>query len=80
MSETTGSLAHLTVIEPTDFVSRINREAHNKRADRIDLPLRYSLIVSLRTAAEDVDLYTPIAVRLSRASEGSDRKYLTSDR
>jgi hypothetical protein len=38
---------------------------NNKRADRVDLPLRYSLIVSLRTAAEGVDLYTPITVQLT---------------
>ncbi len=38
---------------------------NNKRTDRADLPLRYSLIVSLRTAAEGVDLYTPIAVQLA---------------
>lgn len=44
---------------------------NNKRADRADLPLRYSLIVSLRTAAEGVDLYTPIAVQLAIPIEGS---------
>ncbi len=38
---------------------------NNKRTDRADLPLRYSLIVSLRTAAEDVDLYAPIAAQLT---------------
>jgi hypothetical protein len=38
---------------------------NNKRADRVNLPLRYSLIVSLRTARQDVDLYTPIAVQLA---------------
>lgn len=37
---------------------------NNKRADRVDLPLRYSLIVSLRTEAEDVDLYSPISTQL----------------
>ena len=37
---------------------------NSKRADRVDLPLRYSLIVSLRTAAVGIDLYTPIAVQL----------------
>ncbi|KFU78454.1 Subtilase family protein [Amycolatopsis lurida] len=37
----------------------------NKRADRADLPLRYSLIVSLRTPLQDVDLYTPIATELT---------------
>jgi hypothetical protein len=34
------------------------------RPDRMDLPVRYALIVSLRTDAADVDLYTPIAVEL----------------
>ncbi|MFC8301652.1 S8 family peptidase [Micromonospora orduensis] len=38
---------------------------NNKRADRANLPLRYALIVSLRTATQDVDLYTPIAVQLT---------------
>ena len=31
----------------------------------MDLPVRYGLLISLRTAATDVDLYTPIAVELS---------------
>jgi hypothetical protein len=35
-----------------------------KRPDRVDRPVRYALIVSLKTAAQDVDLYTPIAVQL----------------
>lgn len=38
---------------------------NNKRADRADLPLRYGLIVSLRTPEVGVDLYTPIAVQLA---------------
>lgn len=38
---------------------------NNKRADRADLPLRYSVIISLRTAAEGIDLYTPIAAELA---------------
>jgi hypothetical protein len=37
---------------------------NNKRADRTELPLRYSLMVSLRTDATDVDLYTPISTQL----------------
>ncbi|WP_211293689.1 S8 family peptidase [Lentzea kentuckyensis] len=37
---------------------------NNKRADRANLPLRYSLIVSLRTPDQDIDLYTPIATAL----------------
>ncbi|SDZ45380.1 S8 family peptidase [Herbiconiux ginsengi] len=36
----------------------------NQRRDRLDLPVRYSLIVSLKTRAQDVDLYTPIATDL----------------
>lgn len=38
---------------------------NNRRRDRSDLSARYALVVSLRTAAEDVDLYTPIANELS---------------
>lgn len=37
---------------------------NNRRRDRSELPIRYSLVVSLRTAA-DVDLYTPIANAIS---------------
>lgn len=33
----------------------------NRRKDRLDLPIRYSLIVSLKTQEQGVDLYTPIA-------------------
>lgn len=32
----------------------------NNRNERLDLPIRYSLIVSLKTNEQDVDLYTPI--------------------
>lgn len=42
---------------------------NNRRKDRIDLPVRYALIVSLRTRAEDVDIYTPIATALSIPTE-----------
>jgi hypothetical protein len=38
---------------------------NNQRADRANLPVRYALIISLRTAAQDVDLYTPIALQLA---------------
>ena len=38
---------------------------NSRRSDRTDLPIRYSLIVSLRTAEQGVDLYTPIATQLS---------------
>ena len=37
---------------------------NNKRKDRVDLPIRYALLISLRTRAESVDLYTPIATDL----------------
>lgn len=37
---------------------------YNKRLDRVDLPVRYALIVSLRTKAKDVDIYTPVATAL----------------
>ncbi|MCS5728670.1 S8 family peptidase [Herbiconiux moechotypicola] len=36
----------------------------NQRKDRLDLPVRYSLIVSLKSQEQDVDLYTPIATDL----------------
>lgn len=38
---------------------------NNRRADRTNLPIRYSLILSLRTPAEGVDLYSPIAAQLT---------------
>lgn len=37
---------------------------NNSRAERVDHPVRYSLLLSLRTARTDVDLYTPVAVEL----------------
>ena len=37
---------------------------NNQRPDRQDRPVRYALIVSLRTRTEGVDLYTPIATEL----------------
>ncbi len=36
----------------------------NRRKDRLDLPIRYSLIVSLKSREQGVDLYTPIATDL----------------
>lgn len=36
----------------------------NLRKDRLDLPVRYSLIVSIKAREQDVDLYTPIAIEL----------------
>jgi hypothetical protein len=35
-----------------------------KRADRIDRPVRYALLISLKTTEQGVDLYTPIATQL----------------
>lgn len=37
---------------------------NNGRSDRKDLPVRYALILSLRTAEQGIDLYTPIATQL----------------
>ncbi|MCQ3806867.1 MAG: S8 family peptidase [Acidimicrobiaceae bacterium] len=42
---------------------------NSKREDRVDLPVRYSLLVSLKTAATGVDLYEPIAVELGVPTE-----------
>jgi len=38
---------------------------NSKYKDRIDHGVRYSLVVSLRTAEQGVDLYTPVAVELA---------------
>ena len=38
---------------------------NNRRRDRAGLPLRYCLVVSLRTREQAADLYTPIATQLS---------------
>ncbi|MXY02625.1 MAG: S8 family peptidase [Acidimicrobiales bacterium] len=43
---------------------------NNKRKDRQDLPVRYSLVVSLRTPAQEIDLYTPIATEIGMPAEG----------
>jgi len=37
---------------------------NNRRKDRAELPVRYALIVSLKTSELGVDLYTPIAAQL----------------
>ncbi|GAA3850382.1 MULTISPECIES: S8 family peptidase [Brevibacterium] len=37
---------------------------YNTRAGRSDLPVRYALLLSLQTAEQNVDLYTPIATQL----------------
>ncbi|MBX9641403.1 MAG: hypothetical protein K2X97_17220 [Mycobacteriaceae bacterium] len=34
---------------------------NNRRRDRVDKAVRYALVVSLRTTASGVDLYTPVA-------------------
>ena len=36
----------------------------NNRKDRVDLPVRYALLVSLRTEAVETDIYTPIATHI----------------
>lgn len=38
---------------------------NNRRKDRIEQPVRYALIVSLTTGAQNIDLYTPIATELA---------------
>ena len=37
---------------------------NSRRKDRADMPVRYALLVSLRTADQSVDLYTPVAIEL----------------
>ena len=37
---------------------------NTQRTDRIAMPVRYALIVSLKTAEQGVDLYTPIALEM----------------
>lgn len=37
---------------------------NNHRADRMNLPVRYALLVSLRTEEQSIDLYTPVAIQL----------------
>ena len=37
---------------------------NNRRRDRVDLPIRYALLVSLRTREQTADLYTPIATSI----------------
>lgn len=37
---------------------------YNKRKDRMDLPVRYALLLSLRVGEQDVDLYAPIAAQI----------------
>ena len=42
---------------------------NNRRRDRVDLPVRYSLLVSLRTATEGVNLYASVAAELEVPTE-----------
>lgn len=42
---------------------------NNNRQDRTDLEVRYALLVSLRTAAQGVDLYEPIATAIGLPTE-----------
>jgi hypothetical protein len=44
---------------------------NSRRKDRVDQPVRYSLAVSLRTAEQGVDLYTPVAVQLDLPIEAA---------
>lgn len=37
---------------------------NNRRSDRVDLPIRYSLLISLRTQTQNIDLYAPIAATI----------------
>lgn len=37
---------------------------NNRRKDRMDLPVRYALLVSLGTAEIEADIYTPVATQL----------------
>lgn len=37
---------------------------NSRSKDRLELPVRYALVVSLRTPRTDVDIYTPIAIQL----------------
>jgi hypothetical protein len=37
---------------------------NNRRKDRIDLPVRYALLVSLTTEGVEADIYTPIATQI----------------
>jgi len=37
---------------------------NNARKVRMDLPVRYTLLISLRTREQGIDLYTPIAALL----------------
>lgn len=44
---------------------------NNRRTDRMNMPVRYSLIVSLSTDEQGVDLYTPIATQLGITVPGT---------
>jgi len=44
---------------------------YNARRDRMDLPVRYALLVSLTTEEQGIDLYTPIATEIGVPIEAS---------
>lgn len=44
---------------------------NRKVSDRVDRPVRYALIVSLKTAEQGIDLYAPIAVQLELPIEAT---------
>jgi len=44
---------------------------NRRHPDRRDLPVRYSLIVSLRTEEQGVDLYSPVALQLELPVESA---------
>ena len=44
---------------------------NNRRRDRCDRPVRYALLVSLRTRTEEIDLYTPVALDLEVPVRGT---------
>ncbi|MGJ9373309.1 S8 family peptidase [Nesterenkonia sp. CF4.4] len=46
---------------------------NNVRRDRMDQPVRYSLVVSLKTSETDVDLYSPVSTLLAGSVEVSER-------
>lgn len=63
--EWTGSGAELAACNHVAIYPVGGWWKNNRRQDRRDLSVRYALLVSLRTQAQDVDLYTPIATQLS---------------
>ncbi|MEC4615513.1 S8 family peptidase [Tsukamurella tyrosinosolvens] len=62
--EWTGSGAELSQCDSVAVYPIGGWWKNNKRRDRLDMPVRYALILSLTTDEQDVDLYTPIATQL----------------